>query len=254
MRNRGASQVLAPCAEFRRSAGSGWAGAAGCRGRRARCPSGRICRGQPGRSGEQAPVDVLIQGCELAAVADDQRTDFPPKRMARHDAEVAADIRDDGADRPMTDFCGDALRRGQGSEIGVLTGLCGRGAGQRRAGRRRGDGFPFRVQMACAADQPRLERLGAEQAGGDAREDCRDVGGAEVAGVVGEAGDGAGLLEGGGEVFRVVDQPADEAEQVRGAAGLFRRGGFWGGRGGGGRGGHARNKITECGRCKGIIS
>jgi hypothetical protein len=56
------------------------------------------------------------------------------------------------------------------------------------------------------------------QAAGDACEDQRDIGGAEA------GYDGAGVGEGaladrGGEFAAVVDQLADEAEQVRRAAG-----------------------------------
>jgi hypothetical protein len=67
--------------------------------------------------------------------------------------------------------------------------------------------------------QPRLEGRGAQQAAGDAGEDQRDVGGAELpavdCGVVAEAA----LTKGGGEEGAVGDELADEAEQAAGAAG-----------------------------------
>ena len=42
---------------------------------------------------------------------DDGQPQFPPQRMVRHDAEITADIGDDGADRPAADLGGNLLRR-----------------------------------------------------------------------------------------------------------------------------------------------
>ena len=104
-----------------------------------------------------------------------------------------------------------------------------------------------RVQAVGVAEEPRFERVGAVQAAGDACEDPRDIGGAEA------GYDGAGVGEGapadrGGEFLAVVDQLADEAEQVGRAAGL-------GGRiGDVGRGGHGRDKNMRRRGCQGIFS
>jgi hypothetical protein len=55
------------------------------------------------------------------------------------------------------------------------------------------------------ADQLGLERRGAKQAAGDAREDFSDVDDAEVPRDVGEVGRGGPLLQRGGEVPAVGD-------------------------------------------------
>ena len=66
------------------------------------------------------------------------------------------------------------------------------------------------------------------QAAGDAREDQRDVGGAE-ANFYGEGvGEGA-PADRGGQFLAVVDQLADDGEQAPGAAGFRCFGGRWGG-------------------------
>ena len=57
------------------------------------------------------------------------------------------------------------------------------------------------------------------QAAGDAREDQRDVGGAEADVYGGGVGGGA-RADRGGEFLAVVDQLADKGEQAAGAAGL----------------------------------
>jgi hypothetical protein len=60
-----------------------------------------------------ATDDVLHQSNQAAAVADDRQLQLPRQRMARHDAEIAADVRENGADRPPADLGGDLLGRGQ---------------------------------------------------------------------------------------------------------------------------------------------
>jgi hypothetical protein len=50
---------------------------------------------------------------EAAAVQHDRQTKFPPQRMVRHDAEITADIGDDGADWPAADLRGNLFRRRQ---------------------------------------------------------------------------------------------------------------------------------------------
>jgi hypothetical protein len=134
--------------------------------------------------------------------------------VAGQDAEIAADVGDDGADRLAADFCGDLLRGGQVCEAGVGFVSGGRGGWPgcaRRPWRRSTSGR--RVQAVGVAEEPRFERIGAVQAAGDAREDQRDIGGAEA------GYDGAGVGEGalpdrGGEFLAVVDELADEAEQI----------------------------------------
>jgi hypothetical protein len=92
-----------------------------------------------------------------------------------------------------------------------------------RSVRRRGRG----VRPGGAADQPGFECLGTEQAAGDAREDKRDVAGAERVRVAAECG---------GEVSAVVDELPDEGEEAAEAVGF--------GAGGGRGGGHAGHMST----------
>ena len=101
------------------------------------------------------------------------------------------------------------------------------------------------------ADQPGLERGGAKQAAGDARDDFSDVDGAEVPRDVGEVGRGGALLQRGGHVPAVGDQRADEGEEAPGAAGCVGADGrpilvgigAVGWAGSGGRGGHGGSKT-----------
>jgi hypothetical protein len=46
-------------------------------------------------------------------MADDDQLQFPPQRVVRHDAEIATDVGDDGADRAAADLGCDLLGRGQ---------------------------------------------------------------------------------------------------------------------------------------------
>jgi hypothetical protein len=78
------------------------------------------------------------------------------------------------------------------------------------------------------------------QAAGDAREDQREIGGAEAGFGEDRVGGGA-LADGGGEFAAVVDQLADQGEQAAAAAGLGRWGWDWGF----GHGGHEHNKNTS---------
>jgi hypothetical protein len=103
--------------------------------------------------------------------------------MARHDAEIAADVSDDGADRAAADLGGDLLGRGQ-ADAGVkgLAGGVGGPSGGRSGGRRLSLGGSarrrgLRVQSGGIAGDPGFERLGAEQAPGDMREDQGDIAG-----------------------------------------------------------------------------
>ena len=100
--------------------------------------------------------------------------------MARHDAEVAIDIGNDGADGPAADQGGDLLGRGHlgetrigslGRREGGRTGLgCGSGRARPRS----------LVQPGGAAEHSCFKCLGEVQAAGDAREDHRKIGGAEA--------------------------------------------------------------------------
>ena len=54
-----------------------------------------------------AAEDVLPQFGQVAAIVDDDGPHFTPQRMGRHDAEIAADVGDDGTDGPATHLGGD---------------------------------------------------------------------------------------------------------------------------------------------------
>ena len=118
--------------------------------------------------------------------------------MARQDAEIAADIGDDGADRPAAHLSRDLLCGGQVGEAGVRRFGCP--SGGRRPGRGSSPGGPrSRVEVGSALEYSRLERIGEEQAMGDAREDQREIGGAEAD--LREDGLGGGVLADGGGDF-----------------------------------------------------
>ena len=130
---------------------------------------------------------------------DDDEAQVLPQLVARHDAEIAADIGDDRADRPAADLGGDLLRRGQQGKARVGR-ACGPGGGWLgRAVRRCTRGRGWRVRAGCERHDPGFERAGPQQAASDAREDHSDVAGAEQGRDEGEAGRGGTLLQGGGE-------------------------------------------------------
>jgi hypothetical protein len=150
--------------------------------------------------------------------------------MARRDAEVAADVGEDGANRLTPDLGRDLLWGWQVGETGSCVrwllrlggprgrrlGLAREGAGCARG--RLGFGLGLGVEAGGSAGDLFREQAGAVQALGDAGEDQGEVAGAEGAreggGVV---GNGA-LAECGGEVLAVVDELADKREQAAGAA------------------------------------
>ena len=72
--------------------------------------------------------DVFHQVGKAAALSDDDGLQFPPERVAGQDAEVAADVGDDGADRLAADLGGDLLRGGQACEAGVASSAAGAAA------------------------------------------------------------------------------------------------------------------------------
>jgi hypothetical protein len=150
-------------------------------------------------------------------VLDDEQVQLAPQRMLRGDAEVAANIHDDGTDRPVTDFRRDLLRGGESGEtVVVVVGGSGRFGAWRALS---GACFGLRscVKTRGVADDACFERLGAQQAGSDAGEDQCDVASAEATRVGGEIG-GAVLLQRGGEFLAVIDELADEVQQAADAA------------------------------------
>ena len=184
--------------------------------------------------GDGEDLVELVQGhaAPIAAVLVDGAVQFAPQRMGRVDAEVAADVGEDGADGLTAHLGGDLVWCGQLREMGIYVGGLDLGLGRRRrlgiaperAARRapvrcRGFGLGFGVEAAGGAADLILEEAGALQALCDAREDDGDVTDAEIADQVGRVGGGGGALaESVGEVLAIVDEPADEAEQAAGAA------------------------------------
>jgi hypothetical protein len=55
--------------------------------------------------------DVLHQSGQAAAMADDDQLQLPPQRMVRHDAEIAADIGNDGGPWSEAGAIGDSIAR-----------------------------------------------------------------------------------------------------------------------------------------------
>ena len=78
--------------------------------------SGRL---KPRVRRERLVDEVAQQAHEAAAVLDDELLHVPPKRVAGQDAEIAADIGDDGTDRATADFGGDLLCGGQAGETRI---------------------------------------------------------------------------------------------------------------------------------------
>ena len=150
-----------------------------------------------------------------------------PIEVAGRDAEVAADIDDDGADRaggaPPRRFPPPwAGVRGAGPRVGsVGPGVrrCGLPCGAWRAHGGQADGRRREVLAARGAPaEPGFQGRGATQAIGDAGEDDGEIGGAEGPGEQGKARGGGALLDRAGELLAVVDQFADEAEDAAEAA------------------------------------
>ena len=73
--------------------------------------------------GERPLVQPVEEAGEATAVGDDGVAEFVPERpvaVAGPDAEVAADVDDDGADRATTHIGGDLCFRGEAREAGIL--------------------------------------------------------------------------------------------------------------------------------------
>src|SRR5215472_4628069 len=220
------------------------------------------CAGEPGFGDAPGPPldDFLHQSGVVAALRCDGVPQFPPQRVVAGNAKIATDVGDDGADRAAADLGGDLLGRGEVGEVkpggtGARRGRSGGGPrpvlgldpgidapGRSAASRGR------RIRAVGVLHEPRLERLGAEQAEGDARQDQPDVAGAEGAGGDSEVGGDAALLQRGGEFLAVVDEPADQPEQAPEAALRIL------GRRGYGRVGHKCNKSTRQTGCQGLFS
>ncbi|MFZ0020894.1 MAG: hypothetical protein WAL10_26560 [Acetobacteraceae bacterium] len=183
-------------------------------------------------------MQVAEEAGEVAAIGDDGVAEFVPEgpvELAGRDAEVTADIDDDGADRAAAHLGGDFVFRGEAGEaggLGVVGGL-GFGRGVRRCDQPGGawsadvghaDGRWCEVSAAGGATTQRsFEGRGATQAAGDAGEDGGEVCGAEGFGEEGEAWGGGALLDRAGELLAVVDQFADDTEDAAEAAGCVRR-------------------------------
>jgi hypothetical protein len=216
---------------------------------------------------EHTRIQVADEAGEAAAIGDDGVAEFVPEgsiEQAGRDAEIMADVDDDGADRAATDFGSDFLFGGEarGARVlGVVGGLGFRlgvrwrdlpgGAG--RAGGGYAEGCWGEVLAAVGAAAKRgFQGRGSAQAAGDAGENHGEVGGAEGCG---EAWGGGALLDCAGEMLAEVDEFADEAEDAVEAAGYGWDGPGrigvcdWGG--GLGGGGHERNKNIMLVRCQG---
>ncbi len=96
-------------------------------------------------------------------MADDDQAELAPQRMARHDAEIAADIGDDGPDRPAADFGRDLRRRGEagetsGGRFGALGGRLGDTRGRWAEAARGLGAASRRASSAAARCRPRVMR------------------------------------------------------------------------------------------------
>jgi hypothetical protein len=154
-------------------------------------PGGGAVRGVRGGARTQLGEDFPPQPGQVAAVAEDDGAQVPPQRMGRHDAEIAADVGDDGADRPATDLGGDLFLRGQASEARVLGRIGGLGVRWRRP-------QVMRARMTAISAVPNGLATRAKQLA-DQAEDAAD-GGRRVRAGPGRIGlrGWNGELEGGG--------------------------------------------------------
>jgi len=83
-----------------------------------------------GAEGAQPRMQVAEEAGEAAAIGDDGVAEFVPEcpvELAGCNAEIMADIDDDGADRSATHLGGDLFLRGEAREAGVLGGVGGLG-------------------------------------------------------------------------------------------------------------------------------
>src|SRR5271166_577781 len=184
-----------------------------------RWPGQRGLRGDGPASSSvrQHPVeDVLEQAVEVAAMPDDGDAQFLPQRMGRDNAEIATDIGDDRTDRPAADFLSDLLRRGEKGKtrVGLPGGPGGGWLGRAWCTlRRRTGGSGWCSRPGRQRHDPGFERVGEQQAAGDASEDQADVACTERPRDGGEVGGGA-PLQGGGELLAVIDELAHDVEDA----------------------------------------
>ena len=125
--------------------------------------------------------------------------------------QVATDIGENGAGRAAADLGRDVPGLGQTGDAWFARGgafVLGTG-GARLARRWGGPGGQCGRLADGVAEQLGLERGGAKQAAGDARDNFSDVDGAEVARDVGEVSRGGALLRRGGQMPAVGDERAE---------------------------------------------
>jgi len=212
---------------------SGWAGAGesfGLWGWRRTCG-----KGGPAGDGTEVGAGSGIggavpasgqEGDQIAAVVDDVAVQLDPGpliQLVGLDAEIEADIDEDGGDQAATVLGGDFLQRGRAGEEPIPSRVVQAGgpvAAVRLAWGRRAQVHRLLEVLAAggSAAQPFLERGGAEQATRDTVEDQREIAGLEGSGDEGEAGEQLRRdcveLDGGGEIPAVGDEGVDEAEEL----------------------------------------
>jgi len=208
---------------------------AGSRGMRFAFPPYGVRVARVGRKNEGIDRGLLAPALEqevvesvAVAVQDEGEAQLGLRRMIHlrgHDAEIEADVDQDGADRAAAVLGDDFLGRGQEVEVWILDqpperyegrfgvalfAFCGLADGCR----------PEVPAAGVAPAEQRFEGCGAEQPAGDAGEDQREIGGAEDADDEGEAGEEMGvggvLTQGVGESLAVCDERADQAEDLAG--------------------------------------
>jgi len=198
-------------------------------GRHGHGPGGSDEPTQRGAPKAHVVEDVDDQSGQATAVFDDDLAQFRPKWMVWPDAQIAADVGNDGADGLALNQISDLLRSGQARRDGSgLVGLtwpvfpcpwiAGLGwAGARWAAVCDRPWLAPCVEVSRVTDDPRLERFRAQQTASDAGDDGRDIA------VVGLAWVG---LERTGELPAVVYEAAHEAEEARDSAWLRSNGGW----------------------------
>ena len=125
--------------------------------------------------------EILDNALEVAAVFQEGNLEFLPERVSREDAEIVADLGEDVADRAIAELGSDLLRGGEIGENGVCV-FCRQGRGTRAwfAGCGRRAGRTWRARVLPLLGQCGFERRRHTQAARDAREDQREVLGAEA--------------------------------------------------------------------------
>ncbi len=155
-----------------------------------------------------------VQAAVVAAVFIDREVQFIPQRMVGRDAEITADVGEDGTNLLTPDLGGDLVWGGQVWLGPWRTRL-------RHAWRAGGWGWfrlGFGVDASSGGGYFLPEQASAEHALGNAGENQGDITGAEVAGKLAWVVGGGALAERRGELCSVVDEFADEREETAGAA------------------------------------